>query len=217
MDTAGVGSMSLAMKRLQNIGWLALVFLVAIMLYPWSLHVASVHSDLVAVDKKIRETKREISFLNAELRTRASLQQLDEWNELLYGYEPPTAEQFLSGENALAQLDNDTILVKPVMVSSMDQVGVAPAGVIGSPTAKMENTVQVASNQEQDSKQSAPVTEKKKEIKVAMAEVRESPDKPSSPVITERTQKLASIDKKLLSDDLMSDLKKKSEKERKRK
>lgn len=206
--------MSLAMKRLQNIGWLALVFLVAIMLYPWSLHVASVHSDLVAVDKKIRDTKREIGFLQAELRTRASLQQLDEWNELLYGYQPPTAEQFLSGENALAQLNNEAIIIKPVMVSSMDQAGVAPAGVIGSPTAKMAS---VSADNAPVSKQSEPNTEKKKEVKVAMAEVKESPDQPATPVITERTQKLASIDKKLLSDDLMSDLKKKSEKERKRK
>ena len=57
--------MSLAMKRLKNIGWLALVFLVLITLYPLSLHVASMHSDLVNVDNKILSTKREISFLQA--------------------------------------------------------------------------------------------------------------------------------------------------------
>jgi len=72
--------MSLAMKRLQNLGWLALVFMVAILLYPLSLNVAATHSDLVAVDREILETKREISFLQAEIRTRASLQQLEEWN-----------------------------------------------------------------------------------------------------------------------------------------
>jgi len=81
--------MSLAMKRLQNLGWLALVFMVAILLYPLSLNVAATHSDLVSVDREILETKREISFLQAEIRTRASLQQLEEWNELLYGYQPP--------------------------------------------------------------------------------------------------------------------------------
>ena len=45
--------MSLAMKRLKNLGWLALVFMVAILLYPLSLNVAALHSDLVAVDRHI--------------------------------------------------------------------------------------------------------------------------------------------------------------------
>ena len=97
--------MTLAMKRLKNLGWLALVFLVAVLLYPLSLNVAALHSDLVRMDRKILETKREISFLQAETRTRASVQQLEEWNELLYGYAPPTAEQFINGEAALANLD----------------------------------------------------------------------------------------------------------------
>ena len=207
--------MSLAMKRLQNIGWLALVFLVAIMLYPLSLNVAAVHSDLVTVDKKIRDTKREISFLQAELRTRASPQQLDEWNKVLYGYQPPTAEQFLSGESALAQLNGGDPMVKPVMVSSMDLAGVAPAGIIGSSFARMTSTEDTTSSEDREKQPQE--KESKKEVKVALAEVRESSDKPAAPVVTVRTQKLASIDKKLLSDDLISDLKKKSDKERKRK
>ena len=110
--------MTLAMKRLKNLGWLALVFLVAILLYPLSLNVAATHSDLARVDSQILETKREISFLQAELRTRASVQQLAEWNELLYGYEPPTAEQFVEGEAALANLGGSAPTTKPVM--SMD-------------------------------------------------------------------------------------------------
>ena len=57
--------MSLAMKRLKNLGWLALVFMVAILLYPLSLNVAAMHSNLVAVDREIMDTKREISFLQA--------------------------------------------------------------------------------------------------------------------------------------------------------
>ena len=50
--------MTLAMKRIQNLGWLALVFAVAILLYPLSLNVAALHSDLVRMDQKIMETKR---------------------------------------------------------------------------------------------------------------------------------------------------------------
>lgn len=202
--------MSLAMKRLQNIGWLALVFLVAILLYPLSLNVAAVHSDLVSVDGKIRETKREISFLQAELRTRASLQQLDEWNKVLYGYQPPTAEQFLNGESALAQLDSSNVTTKPVMVSLIQQTGVAPAGVIGSAFARM--TYAENDKQETPRQNDAP-----KNVKVALAQIREDTGKSATPVVTVRTQKLASIDDKLISDDLLKDIKKKSDKERKRK
>lgn len=128
--------MTLAMRRLKNIGWFALVFMVTILLYPLSLNVAAVHSDLMQVDQKIRDTKREISFLQAELRTRASLQQLEEWNDLLYGYKPPTAEQFIEGENALAGLGGNAPTIKPVMVA-VASGGTAPAGVIGSAFAPM--------------------------------------------------------------------------------
>ncbi|MCX7268308.1 MAG: hypothetical protein NTU75_07390, partial [Sphingomonadales bacterium] len=132
--------MSLAMKRLQNIGWLALVFMVAILLYPLSLNVAAMHSNLVAVDRNILETKREISFLQAEIRTRASLQQLEEWNELLYGYQPPMANQFVSGEAALAELTGDLQATKPVMMASAD-IDAAPSANQANPAPTIEAVV----------------------------------------------------------------------------
>jgi hypothetical protein len=107
--------MSLAMKRLKNLGWMALVFLVAILLYPLSLNVASLHSDLVVIDNKILKTKQEISFLQAELRTRANMQQMEEWNKLEFGYAPPTAEQFMQGEAALAEHGEQAVPLKPVI------------------------------------------------------------------------------------------------------
>jgi hypothetical protein len=193
--------MSLAMKRLKNIGWLALVFLVAILLYPLSLNVAALHSDLVRVDNKILNTKREISFLQAELRTRASLQQLEEWNDVLYGYAPPTAEQFVAGETELAGLSGPEPVGKPVMIAASQTDGVAPAGVIGnSPFAKMESTAK-------KDDMSAPV-------QIAMAKPIERIIKPD-PVT--RTQRLARMEEKLLSDDLLTDINKQAAKERKRK
>ena len=109
--------MTLAMKKLKNFGWVALLSVIMVLLYPLSLNVGALHSELVNTDRKIMETKREISFLQAELRTRANMEQLAEWNDLLYGYDPPTAEQFLNGERALANLDGVGPDVKPVMVA----------------------------------------------------------------------------------------------------
>ena len=195
--------MSLAMKRLQNIGWFALVFFVAILLYPLSMNVASVHSDLVSVDNRIKNTKREISYLQAELRTRASMAQLQEWNDVLYGYAPPTAQQFLDGETALANLQGSMPSAKPIMVSVNSSDGTQPAGIIGSPTAKMA----LAS-----ASQSPPADEK---IDARTAEMITKP-KQDGIVISIRTEQLASMDRKLLSDDLLNDIGKKSDAERKR-
>ncbi len=197
--------MSLAMKRLKNLGWLALVFLVAILLYPLSLNVAALHSDLVRVDRNILETKREISFLQAELRTRASMQQLEEWNDLLYGYQPPTAQQFVNGEAALAGLGGDALVNKPVMVAASDNDGAAPAGVIGagrnSETTK-QSSVAVMQEQSAPQEKDAPA----KVIKEDQPKVEQT-----------RTERLARIDQKLLSDDFMRDISAKADKERNRK
>jgi hypothetical protein len=199
--------MTLAMKKLHNIGWLALVFMVAILLYPLSMNVATVHSDLMSVDRKIRDTKREISFLQAELRTRASMQQLQEWNKVLYGYQSPTAEQFLNGENALASLSGARPESKPVLVSVMSDSGEAPAGVIGSPFAKLASAV--------ESVDLRAVKIKQMENTAAMAKGGEI--QKDGAAISHRTEKLASMDEKLLSNDLMQDIQRKSEGERKRK
>lgn len=185
--------MSLAMKRLKNLGWLALVFMVAIMLYPLSLNVATVHSDLVAVDRQILDTKREISFLQAEIRTRASLQQLEEWNELLYGYAPPTAEQFVGGEAALAGLSGDRPMGKPVMVVVTTDDGSAPSGAVG--IGQNSDTTKENSNLP---------------ARVNVAKVDAANVEPT------RTERLAKMDQQLLSDDFMRDISAKADRERRR-
>lgn len=186
--------MSLAMKRLKNLGWLALVFMVAILLYPLSLNVATVHSDLVAVDRQILETKREISFLQAEIRTRASLHQLEEWNELLYGYAPPTAEQFVAGEAALAGLSGDLPVGKPVMVVAAMDDGSAPSGSIGA-----GRNSEMAANGNAE-----PATP----VKIAKIDALK--------VEPTRTERLANMDQQLLSDDFMRDISAKADRERRR-
>jgi hypothetical protein len=213
--------MTLAMKRLKNIGWLALVFMVAVLLYPLSLNVAALHSDLTRIDRDILETKQEISFLQAEIRTRASVAQLEEWNELLYGYEPPKADQFIDGERGLASLGGAANGVKPVLVA-VD----TPAGEIGEigAVASFED----ASGDELPKSTPAP---SKPEAKIASGEPRvaetpktkvSEPAKPKSSAPAKskpetRTERLASIDEKLLSDNLLREIQVKSEKERKKK
>lgn len=112
--------MILAVKRLKTIGWIALIFIVAIALYPLSLSVATLRSDLGRVDRDILRTRSEIRYLETEFATRASLTQLAMWNDLEYGYEAPSAAQYLDGERELANLGDATRqLDKPVRVAAM--------------------------------------------------------------------------------------------------
>ena len=113
--------MKLAVKRLEGIGWLALVFLVAILLYPLSLSVATLRSDLARTDSKIVAVKKEIRYLETE-----------DWNKLEFGYASPQASQYLDGERALANLGGKD-LRKPVQVAVISSMeGIKPAGIIGS-------------------------------------------------------------------------------------
>lgn len=124
--------MKLAIKRLEGMGWLALVFLVAILLYPLSLSVATLRSDLARTDHKIVEIKKDIRYLETEYSARANLRQLEDWNKLEFGYASPQASQYLDGERALANL-GDKDLRKPVQVAVISSMeGVRPAGIIGS-------------------------------------------------------------------------------------
>lgn len=218
--------MSLAMQRLRNLGWLALVFMVAILLYPLSLNVAATHSDLVAVDREIMDTKREISFLQAEIRTRASLQQLEEWNELLYGYQPPSADQFVNGEAALASLTGDLPDAKPVMMAAAD---VPAPQVVAEPEVVKEAVVETpkqaapkavaakAVATKAVSTKAAPTKLAANDVKIFATPVKRAAAKVEAPKLEQsRTERLARMDEKLLSDDLLRDISAKAAKERRR-
>lgn len=195
--------MTLAMKKLKNFGWVALLSVIIVLLYPMSLNVGALHSELVSTDRKIMETKREISFLQAELRTRANMQQLAEWNDLLYGYGPPTADQFLAGERALANLDGMGPDVKPVMVAVSDIDGITPAGEIGQPGAFASK---LADND----------SEKPVRIAAVNVEKRDFPEKAVVGKSPGRSERLSKMDDQLLSDNLLKEIEKKAAQERKR-
>jgi hypothetical protein len=202
--------MTLAMKRLKNFGWLALLSVIAVLLYPLSLNVGALHSKLMETDRQIMETKREISFLQAELRTRANMQQLADWNDLLYGYGPPTAGQFLDGERALANLDGGAPDVKPVMVAVSDIDGTAPAGEIGQPGAAASKL----EGDDRDLTRVAVVMPAKSSPKAASGA--KSAEKSAIGIAPGRTERLSRIDDKLLSDNLLKEIDKKAAQERKR-
>ncbi|MEO9635911.1 MAG: hypothetical protein ABJF89_11945 [Parasphingorhabdus sp.] len=194
--------MKLAVKRLEGMGWLALVFLVAILLYPLSLSVATLRSDLTRTDSKIVEVKKEIRYLETEFSARANLRQLEDWNKLEFGYSSPRAAQYLDGERALANLGGKN-LRKPVQVaviSSMD--GIKPAGIIGSVFGTAKAQDRNADGSAIGSKSKSTDTAKDADP-AAGAEETET-----------RTARLAQMEDKLLDDGLVRDLSRKASEEK---
>lgn len=97
--------MLMAARKLQSIGLVLLVLILAMVLYPISLKVAAERSELAQIERQIRQARDNIRYLEAELAVRASLGQLQKWNSESFGYAAPTAEQYLANERQLASLD----------------------------------------------------------------------------------------------------------------
>ncbi len=193
--------MKLAVKRLEGIGWLALVFLVAILLYPLSLSVATLRSDLTRTDQKIVSVKKEIRYLETEFSARANLRQLENWNKLEYGYVSPKASQYLDGERALANLGGDNLRkpVKVAVISSMTDV--KPAGIIGSVFASADTKSRRADGS------ASPLI-------VSDGGTPVSDEEPTGQELREtRTARVADMEDKLLDDGVVQDLKRLAQKE----
>ena len=95
----------IAVKRLQSLIWVILVALGALGAYMVSLKVATERNELMRVRAQIARTQGDIRYLETEFSARASMRQLESWNQHDFMYGTPTAGQYLAGERALAQLD----------------------------------------------------------------------------------------------------------------
>ena len=131
--------MRLVAQRLENVGWVALVFVIAILLYPLSLRVATLRGDIVETERAIVRAEARIRYLETEFRARASHAQLENWNEMEFGYAPPRPDQFLHSERELASFgEHRPGSPRMALVASMQ--GVEPEGVIGSVFGAAEAT-----------------------------------------------------------------------------
>jgi len=91
-------------RRLRPLGWAAAVGVAAISFYLVSLRVAAERGDLESIDRQIAQTHRDIRQLQTELRTRASMRQLERWNGEVLALSAPSASQYLD-ETQLGSVD----------------------------------------------------------------------------------------------------------------
>jgi hypothetical protein len=96
--------MNLTRDRMRSIRWAALLlscFLVTVIL---TFKVNAVKSQVRLAERQILAVKQDKLLLETEFETRANQQQLRSLNDVEFGYQAPTAGQYLEGERQLATL-----------------------------------------------------------------------------------------------------------------
>ena len=91
-------------SRLRQIGWAVALSLCATLFVILSFRVNAVKSDVRLAEREIIALKRETTMLEIEFQTRASQEQLTNFNRVEYGYKAPRADQYLENERQLASL-----------------------------------------------------------------------------------------------------------------
>lgn len=109
-------------SRLRQLGWVVTLAICAALFVALTFKVNSVRSEVRLAERKIVSLQREKVLLETEFETRASQQQLSEWNAVDFGYQAPNADQYLEGERQLAALG------EPRAVGAPPPIRVARAG-----------------------------------------------------------------------------------------
>jgi hypothetical protein len=96
--------MRAAGSRLRQLGWMACLAVCLAVFAGLTFQVNAVKSQVRLAERRIVSLQRDKMLLETEFETRASQQQLAQWNAVDFGYQAPTADQYLEGERQLAAL-----------------------------------------------------------------------------------------------------------------
>ena len=96
--------MNMTQDRLRSIGWAAVLMFCFTMTMVLTFKVNAVKSQVRLTERQIASTKQQKLFLETEFEARANQQQLKSLNDVEFGYQAPTAGQYLEGERQLAAL-----------------------------------------------------------------------------------------------------------------
>ena len=91
-------------SRLRQTGWFVLLALCAAIFLVLTFHVNSVKNKVHLAERSIIALELEKQTLEIEFEARANQQQLANWNKIDFGYEAPTADQYLDSPRQLAAL-----------------------------------------------------------------------------------------------------------------
>ncbi|HQQ07939.1 MAG: hypothetical protein RL702_1968 [Pseudomonadota bacterium] len=111
--------------RLHSIGWAAVLLVCLAVTLALTFRVNAVKSQVRLTERKIVAVRQDKLLLETEFETRANQQQLRSLNDVEFGYQAPTAEQYLAGERQLAMLGKPRApdAPNPIRVASADDLG----------------------------------------------------------------------------------------------
>lgn len=96
--------MNLTRDRVRSIGWAVILTVCFAIVLALTFRVNAVKSQVMLTERQIVAVKQDKSFLETEFLTRANQQQLRNLNDVEFGYQAPTADQYIEGERQLASL-----------------------------------------------------------------------------------------------------------------
>ncbi len=122
--------MNLTRDRLRSIGWAALLIVCFTLLVALTFRVNAVKSQVRLAERQIVAIKQDKLLLETEFETRANQQQLKSLNDVEFGYQAPTAGQYLEGERQLAALGKPRSADAPSPIRVASAAGVSDASVL---------------------------------------------------------------------------------------
>ncbi|MEC3948800.1 colicin transporter [Sphingobium sp. HWE2-09] len=202
----------IAVKRLQSLIWVILVALGALGAYMVSLKVATERNELMYVRAQIARTKSDIRYLETEFSARASMRQLESWNQHDFMYATPSAQQYLGGERALAQLDGiqpngPDYVAPPVMVAMVETPADLPSAPQKAPESPAATQIRsdIAVIREAHAADTVDTLPKPaRRTPAQQAKVDADVTKPNP--IARKAERMAMLDAKLLDDSTLGDL-----------
>lgn len=212
----------IAVKRLQSLIWVILVALGALGAYMVSLKVATERNELMRVRMQIARAKGDIRYLETEFSARASMRQLERWNQDDFLYGTPTAQQYLAGEQALAQLNGvqpngPGYVAPPVMVAMVETPADLPSAPQKAPASPAATQIRseiavIREAHAADNVDKLPKVARPAPVQRAKLDADISKPNP----VARKAERMAMLDAKLLDDSTLGDLSAKAARERKK-
>ena len=117
--------MNLTQDRVRSIGWAAVLLICFALTMVLTFKVNAVKSQVRLTERQIVAVKQDKMFLETEFEARANQQQLKSLNDVEFGYQAPTAGQYLEGERQLASLGKQRApdAPNPIRVASAGRIG----------------------------------------------------------------------------------------------
>lgn len=122
--------MNFTRDRMRSIGWAAVLLVCAALTLALTFRVNAVKSQVRLAERQIVALKQDMLLLETEFETRGNQQQLRNLNEVEFGYQAPTAGQYLENERQLAALGKPRAAdaPSPIRVASASPAEVEESG-----------------------------------------------------------------------------------------